>query len=209
MTSINSQQNEINLAHDLKRDSQASFSWLLSFEFFLRMLLVLTAIIALFFFGETARLMPVHGENMTAESSTVLIAQRWAQGLPLYTDFRKPPFLIAPFPPGLYAMLAAAYKIGIHSVQSLMFLGRWLSLLSLLGIGCLAYLWSRSRGFIFSGSRLPPPPPDLPAVSSSPHPSSAALTAHKTAAPPAPSSRPVFSPPQSPSASPATPADAE
>src|SRR5438132_12841969 len=39
----------------------------------------------------------------------------------------------------------------------------------------------------------PPPPPDLPITSSSPHPSSAALTAHNTAAPPAPSSRPVSS----------------
>jgi hypothetical protein len=149
VTPINTQQQEINLLDHARQDSRsiARFASLLSFEFFQRTLLGLTAIIALFFFVEAARLMPVHGENMTAESSTVLIAQRWAQGSPLYTDFHKPPFLIAPFPPGLYEILATAYKSGIHSVQGLMLFGRWLSLISLLGIGCITYLWNRDRGF--------------------------------------------------------------
>ncbi|HEX7962841.1 MAG TPA: glycosyltransferase family 39 protein, partial [Terriglobales bacterium] len=148
MIPINTQQ-EVTLLERTGQDRRASgrLAWLLSFEFFQRTLLGLTAIIALFFFVEAARLLPVHSENMTAESSTVLIAQRWAQGSPLYTDFRKPPFLIAPFPPGLYAIMAMGYKTGIRSVQGLMLFGRWLSLISLLGIGGITYLWNRDRGF--------------------------------------------------------------
>jgi hypothetical protein len=158
LTSTNSEQNELDLTSHSKSPSQTRHGagWLLSFEFFQKAFLGVTGIISLFFFVEAARLMPVHGENMTAESSTVLIAQRWAQGLQLYTDFRKPPFLIAPFPPGLYALLVAGYKTGIRSVHDLMLLGRWLSLMSLLGIGGVTYFWNRSRGFSSEASLVTP-----------------------------------------------------
>jgi len=72
LTPNNPQQQEIELPDNVRHDSRINrLAWLFSFQFFQRTLLGLTAIIALFFFVEAARLMPVHGENMTAESSTV------------------------------------------------------------------------------------------------------------------------------------------
>src|SRR5690242_10517001 len=116
-----------------------------SFRLVKIVLLAGSALLAFLVLLEAIRISPVHGENLTAESSTILITRGWAQGQHLYSDFRKPPFFITPFPPGLYAILALAFKAGVTRITQLMLLGRLLSLFSLLATACIAYVWSRSN----------------------------------------------------------------
>lgn len=120
---------------------------LISFRNFRRIVLLLTAVIAVLFLIEAARFIPVTDENVHTESAYIVSAQRWAQGLPLYSDFRKPPYLITPFPPLWYSFLLLAQRAGITGIDALTLFGRALSMGALIGIVCLLFWWNRRRGF--------------------------------------------------------------
>ena len=127
-----------------------------SFKAFQTLLLVFTGAVAILFLFQATRFLPVRGENIYTEASGVLAAQRWAQGLPLYVDYRQPPYLITPFPPLWYAFLAVAAKLGVSNLDSLTFFGRILSMVSLLGLVGLGYRWNRKLGYSPQASLLTP-----------------------------------------------------
>jgi hypothetical protein len=129
---------------------------LFSFAGFQAMLLSLTAVMALFFVVQALRFLPVTADNVYPESAGVLAAQRWAQGLPLYEDYRQPPYLMSSFTPLWYGVLALAAKVGLSSFDSLVMFGRLLSLASLFGMALLAYRWNRRLGFSVAASLLAP-----------------------------------------------------
>jgi hypothetical protein len=120
------------------------------------LLLTLSGIIAVFFAVEAVRFLRVTGENIYPEAAGVLAAQRWAHGLPLYGDYRQPPYLMTAFPPLWYAFIAAGAKAGLSSLDSLTAFGRILSIASLFGVVVLAFLWNRRLGFSIRFALLAP-----------------------------------------------------
>lgn len=129
---------------------------LFSFSSFQALLLSLAGIMALFFAIQALRFLPVTADNVYPESAGVLAAQRWAQGLPLYEDYRQPPYLMSSFTPLWYGVLALAAKAGLSSFDSLVLFGRLLSLAALFGMAMLAYRWNRRLGFSPTTSLLAP-----------------------------------------------------
>jgi hypothetical protein len=129
---------------------------LLSFRTFHVLLLGLTALLALLVFAEAFRMLRVTGDNMYPESAGVLDAQRWAQGLPLYSDYRQAPYLITHFPPLWYGVLAAAAKLGYGSMDSLELWGRLFSLACLFAAVAMGYRWNRREGLSASLALLAP-----------------------------------------------------
>jgi hypothetical protein len=121
-------------------------SALFSFGSFQALLLMLTALCSFLFIAESVRFLPVRSDNIYPEAAGVLSAQRWAHGLPLYEDYRQPPYLITPFPPVWYCVLALGAKVGFSDLNSLTLFGRILSLASLFGVVGLGYLWNRRIG---------------------------------------------------------------
>ncbi len=117
-----------------------------SFRAFCSLLGLLIGLGVLLFLLAVKLHLPVTGENMYPESAGVLTAQRWAQGFPLYGDYRQPPYLVTSFPPLWYATMALAAKAGMSNLDTLTLFGRALSLCSLLGIVLLAYSWQRKIG---------------------------------------------------------------
>jgi hypothetical protein len=117
-----------------------------SFRTFRLLLLLMTAAAAMFFVIEAIKYVPVTGENVYPESAGVLAAQRWAEGRPLYEDYRQPPYLMTSFPPLWYAMLFVAAKFGLTGIDSLTLFGRLLSLFFLAGVALLGYAWNRRAG---------------------------------------------------------------
>jgi hypothetical protein len=117
-----------------------------SFRNFYTLLLILTIAAALLCLAGTFRLLPAHDDNMYPEAAGVLSAQQWAQGHVLYQDYRQPPSLITHFPPLWYGFLALAVKAGISDMDSLTLVGRFLSLLFLVGAASLGYFWNRRLG---------------------------------------------------------------
>lgn len=73
----------------------------LSFTMFRRVLLLITGFAALSFLIQAARFFPITGDNMHPEAVNVLIAELWARGLPLYTDFLHPPYALTALPAAL------------------------------------------------------------------------------------------------------------
>ena len=126
--------------------SPSRIAALLSFSNITRLLLILSGCAALLFLIEAVRFLPVTGENMYPESAGVLAAQRWAHGLPLYADYRQPPYLVTPFPPLWYGCLAIAAKFGLNDLDSLTLFGRVSSLAFLLGTMGLGYVWNLRLG---------------------------------------------------------------
>ena len=122
----------------------------LSFRAFHLLFLSLAGCMVLLFLADAVQSLPVTGENIYPESAGVVAAQRWGQGFPLYDDYRKPPYLITPFPPLWYAFLAIPVKLGMSSLDSLTLFGRVLTLVFLLSIAIIGYLWNRRLGFSFS-----------------------------------------------------------
>jgi hypothetical protein len=122
-------------------------STLFSFRTFQVMLLALSGCAVALSCVQVVHFLPVTSENIYPESSGVLSALRWSQGLPLYQDFRQPPYLTTPFPPLWYALTAQVAKLGATDLDSLTQFGRLLALVCLLGIAGLAYLWNRRLGF--------------------------------------------------------------
>lgn len=127
--------------------SLSRLSTVFSFRTFYVLLLMLTGLMVILFLVGTKRYLPVTGENVYPESAGVLVAQRWAHSAPLYEDYRQPPYLVTAFPPLWYALLAGGAKVGFSSLDSLTFFGRILTLISLLGVAALGYLWNRRLGF--------------------------------------------------------------
>src|SRR5215510_12371308 len=125
-----------------------------SFANFQRLLLFLTGCAAVAFLVEVLRFLPVIGDNMYPEAANIVVAQRWAQGFPLYSDFRQAPYLLAGFPPLWYGLLALAAKAGFSQVDALTFLGRLLSVGSLLLATVLAVLWNVKQGYAVISSLL-------------------------------------------------------
>jgi hypothetical protein len=141
------------------RISQGSLSnrlALFSFQQFQGLLLVLTGLVALSFFVEAMRFLPVQGDNMYPEAAGVLSAQRWAHGFALYEDYRQPPYMTASFPPVWYGILAIAAKLGLRDLNALTLFGRLLSLACLLGIAVLGFRWNRKIGHPFELALLTP-----------------------------------------------------
>ncbi len=117
-----------------------------SFKLFQGSVLSLTGLAALFFLVTAVRFLPVTGDNMHPEAANVVIAERWAHGSSLYTDFRQAPYLLTAFPPLWYGALALASRAGVDGVDALTLFGRILNLTSLLCVAILGYLWQRRLG---------------------------------------------------------------
>ncbi len=128
----------------------------LPFEQFELTLLVLTVAATLCFLIQAAHFLPVVSDNMYPEAAGVLSAQHWANSSPLYQDFRKPPYLLAAFPPLWYAAIGLGASAGIESIDSLTLFGRLLTLASLFGIVTVAFLWNRRLGLSRRSSLLSP-----------------------------------------------------
>ena len=126
---------------------QHSTGWLFSFKAFETEILVLAGIVALFFVLQTVRFLPVRSDNMYPEAAGVLSSLRWSQGQPLYQDYRQAPYLITPFPPVWYAVLATGAKLGLSDVSRLTFFGRIVSLVGLFSMLSIGYLYNRGLGF--------------------------------------------------------------
>src|SRR5215471_2745001 len=133
---------------------RSSLNEMLSFANFQRLLLLLTGSAAAVFLVEVIRFLPVIGDNMYPEAANIVVAQRWAQGFPLYSDFRQAPYLLAGFPPLWYGLLALAAKAGFSQIDALTFLGRLLSVGSLLLAAALAVLWNVKQGYAVISSLL-------------------------------------------------------
>ena len=114
-----------------------------SFRAFQLLLLTLAGFIVALFLFEAVRSLPVTGENIYPESAGVLTAQRWAHGSPLYQDYRQFPYLVTPFPPLWYALMAIPVKLGLTTLDSLTLYGRMLSLVFVGGIAVLGYALNR------------------------------------------------------------------
>ena len=127
-----------------------------TFRTFHILLLGLTGCAVILLCIQSMHYLPVTSENIYPESSGVLSALRWANGSPLYTDFRKAPYLSTPFPPLWYALTAQEAKMGFGDLDSLMLLGRILALGCLLGIAALAYSWNRRLGMSASLALIAP-----------------------------------------------------
>lgn len=125
-----------------------------SFANFQRLLLFLTGCAAVAFLVEVLRFLPVTGDNMYPEAANIVVAQRWAQGFPLYSDFRLSPYLLSGFPPFWYGLLALAAKAGFSQVDTLTFLGRSLSVASLIFVVALAVSWNLKQGYSVASSLL-------------------------------------------------------
>ena len=125
------------------RASWSNRSTLFSFQCFQGLLLILTGLVALSFFVEAVRFLPVRSDNMYPEAAGVLSAQRWANGGALYEDYRQPPYMTASFPPVWYGVLAIAAKFGLSDINALTLFGRILSLVSLLAVAALGFSWNR------------------------------------------------------------------
>jgi hypothetical protein len=119
---------------------------LFTFSRFNLLLLALLGLAVLLSLAEIPRFLPVTGDNMYPEATGVRSAQRWSQGLPLYEDYRQPPYLVTAFPPLWYALLAVTAKVGAADMDSLTLAGRILSLTFLLGVAALAFAWNRRQG---------------------------------------------------------------
>jgi hypothetical protein len=118
-----------------------------SFASLASILLILTALVALLFAAESVRFLQVSGENVYPESAGVLVASNWANGQPLYRDYRKPPYLMTAFPPLWYALMAVAERLTQADLDRLTLIGRVLSLACLSAIIVFAYRWSRKCGY--------------------------------------------------------------
>lgn len=119
---------------------------LFSFTGFNALLLALCAVTVLLFLVHAASSLPVHGDNSYPEAAAALSAQRWAKGLPLYEDYRQPPYLVTAFPPLWYALLSVPARLGLADLDSVTLFGRLLNLVSLFGVAGLGFLWSRQLG---------------------------------------------------------------
>lgn len=137
-------------------ESPSRVALVFTFRSFHLLLLGLTGCAVILLCIQAWHYLPVTSENIYPESSGVLSALQWANGAPLYTDFRKAPYLSTPFPPLWYALTAQAAKLGFTDLDSLMLFGRILALGCLLGIAALAYLWNRRLGMSASLALLAP-----------------------------------------------------
>lgn len=115
----------------------------LPFHRFKALLLTLLALAVLCFLVQAFRYLPVTGDNMYPESAGVLSASFWANGAPLYQDYRHFPYLSTAFTPIWYLIIGVVAKAGISKLDSLVLVGRLLSLLSVLAIAFIAYRWNR------------------------------------------------------------------
>ena len=85
-------------------------------------------------------------DNTYPEAAHIVSAQRWAHGLPLYSDYRQAPYLVTAFPPVWYALLAIPARLGLDNLDALTIFGRLLNLVSLLAVCGIAHLWNRRLG---------------------------------------------------------------
>lgn len=130
-----------------QRRLSLSISRIFSFVTLEWLLLILSGAIAFFLAIEAARFLPVHSDNAYPEASGIVSAYRMSQGLGLYSDYRQPPFVITPFPPFWYALLAGGAKLASLDLAALTLYGRVLTLLGLFSMLGLVYLWNRRAGF--------------------------------------------------------------
>ncbi|MGC4053250.1 MAG: hypothetical protein QM757_28435 [Paludibaculum sp.] len=121
-------------------------SVLFSFTGFNVLLLALCAATALLFLVQAAGYLPVRGDNSYPEAAAALSAQRWAQGLPLYENYRQPPYLVTAFPPLWYALLSVPARLGYANLDSVTLFGRLLNLAALFGVAGLGFVWGRQMG---------------------------------------------------------------
>lgn len=134
--------------------SAESLAALISFGALRTILLVSTGIVAAFLLAEIVRFLPVTADNAYPETSGILSAYRWANGLPLYSDYRQAPYLITPFPPLWYALLRLGSRLGFSTLDQLTLFGRLLTVGGLFGMVSLGYWWNRRLGFSRSLSLL-------------------------------------------------------
>ena len=104
------------------------------------------------------------GETSVPESLFILHAQNLAEGKPLYTDFRRPPYNLTPYTPVYYFILAGVKNLFSLDVDQLFTRGRQLMIGFALILAALIY-WNSQRitanrtlsllsAFIFLGSYL-------------------------------------------------------
>jgi hypothetical protein len=117
-----------------------------TFKQFETLLLLFALAGSILFAAQAYRFLPVSGENVYPESAAVLTAKRWADGLPLYSDYRQSPYLMTAFPPAWYLMMGSFAKLGHLDMDQLTFYGRFFSLACVIGTALLAFLWNRREG---------------------------------------------------------------
>lgn len=133
--------------HPLARAEAWGRSVVCSPQLLYAMLLLLPAIAAIVVFTLGARFLPVQGDNAWAEAHGVVLSERWARGIPLYSDFQVPPYIWTSFPPLWYALMAMIAKAGASNLDTLTLIGRMFTVVSLVGVGFISFFWNRRRGF--------------------------------------------------------------
>jgi hypothetical protein len=118
-------------------------SFYFSFEAFSGVLLLIYSLAAVLFVASAIRYLPVTTDNTYPEAAHIISAQRWAHGLPLYSDYRQAPYLVTAFPPLWYALLALPARLGLEDLDALTIFGRLLNLASLFAVCGIGYLWNR------------------------------------------------------------------
>ena len=118
----------------------------LSFGVFRAALLAICGVAVLFLLVSAVRYIPVVGDNSYPESAAVLSAQRYAQGLGLYGDYRRPPYMVTAFTPLWYVLLSIPARLGVKDLDTLALSGRLLVLVALFGVAALGYLWNLRIG---------------------------------------------------------------
>jgi hypothetical protein len=127
-----------------------------SFKVFLGIVLVVSSIAALLFLVEVRHLLHAAGDNVYPEATGVASALRWAHGLPLYSSFQEPPYVLTAFPPLWYLCLRGAIQAGFRDPDSLTVFARGMSLAFLGALSLLAFFWNRRRGYTLGESALGP-----------------------------------------------------
>src|SRR5690349_6086308 len=117
-----------------------------AFTTFHALLLLLMGVMAALTVLQMVRSLAVINDNVYPESAGVLTALRWVQGQPLHPHYRQSPYLLTPFPPLWYAVMAVGARFVPKNLDSLTFFGRLVSLISLFGTIGLAFLWNRRAG---------------------------------------------------------------
>ena len=127
-----------------------------SYKTFLITALLFSTAGALLFVVEAKHFLHAASDNVYPEATGIASALRWANGLPLYTNFQDPPYILTAFPPLWYLCLRGGLLAGFNNPDALTFFARSLSLVFLGALTLLAFYWNRRRGHSWGESALGP-----------------------------------------------------
>ena len=127
-----------------------------TYRAFLITALLLSSVAALLFLVEAKHFLNAAGDNVYPEATGIASALRWANGLPLYSNFQDPPYILTAFPPLWYLCMRGAVQAGFNNPDSLTVFARVTSLVFLAALSLLAFFWNRQRGYSREESALGP-----------------------------------------------------